>query len=286
MSVPPGKVPILDTVRAAYAFLRANWRVTAPAAGVGALIYTAGELVGSSDNLLLVVALNLAVVAFGLMFTSLGLRLALRQDSSGVMGLQLGRDESNLLGASLVVGFFMFIFVIVGFFVFSMAVAVVAQQQGLSVSDFQGDPTAAAETFQRLFSGSGGPVLIGLAAIFVAAMLFLSARLSLVSAATIGERKLMAFSTWKWTEGNALRILAAAFLLILPVALATGVLAGFLAAALGVSGPNFSQGPAPARALVLLLSGVVQYAVLSPAVFAMLAHLYRGLRPAEPPPQT
>jgi hypothetical protein len=286
MAVPPGKVPILDAVKAGYAFLRANGRATAPAAVLGAAIYTAAEITGSGENVALALVFNLGAIVFGLVFTAFALRLALRQDGAGVLGLQFGKDESNLFGASLVVGFFMLIFVVVGFFLFSIAVAMVAQQSGVSVSDFQGDAAAAEEMFKTLFSGPGGPVLFGFAAVLLSAMLYLSARLSLVTAATIGERKLMAFTTWRWTEGNALRILAALFLLILPVAFAVGTLAGFLAASLGVQGSNFSEGPLPARAVVLFLSGLGQYAVLSPVVFGMLAHLYRGLRPAELPPQS
>jgi hypothetical protein len=117
---------------------------------------------------------------------------------------------------------------------------------------------------ETLVSPAGSLSALALFAILV----FVSARLLMVNAATIGERRIVFLQTWSWSKGNVTRVIAALFLTALPVAalqllfLFSGFQPGNLAGAIAVSYVG---------SLLGLIAGI--------PVTALGANLYKGLRP-------
>ena len=99
-----------------------------------------------------------------------------------------------------------------------------------------GDEAAMLEAFGAIFKGPGGPYLIAIALGLGGFIIWLSLRLFLMNAATIAEGRIMAFSTWRWTKGDTLRILAAAMMVLFPIALVIGLALAVLGHVLGTSG--------------------------------------------------
>ncbi|HVY88334.1 MAG TPA: hypothetical protein VG942_05660, partial [Hyphomonadaceae bacterium] len=103
-----GKVPIVECVSASWRFLMANWQLFLPAAAITApfgavsnyLLATSGgtgSAIGEGiGELLAMVPVGLAGVAF----SAAVLRKAIRDEFSGIQGLQFGADEFRLLGVA------------------------------------------------------------------------------------------------------------------------------------------------------------------------------------------
>lgn len=284
MATPAGKVPIVESAKAGFDFMRANLAAVGPAAALGAVLLAVFSLwdAGAASPIVAVV-----LIAFGIAFRAFVFRLALRQDASGTLGLKMGREELNLFAASIVIGFFMFIVAVMGFVLFAFVLSMAAAQAGLTQEQLQGDQAEVqAAVLALLQSPHATPALI-VPVLVAFGMAYLGARLALAGPATIGEGKLMAFSTWRWTEGNGFRILAACFLVVAPLAFAllfvVNIIAGLVAAATGVTA---ATGPSVLiLGVVTLLFGLGIYGVITPALAGVTAHLYKGLRPAELPPQ-
>ena len=101
---------------------------------------------------------------------------------------------------------------------------------------------------------------LGLAGIWV------GVRVCLFPAATIAEKRIMVFSTWRLTKGQFWLILATLFIVFLPALLLTMVLL------------TVTLTDALERLVGLMLS-VVHAFVELPLVCGLYAYLYRGLRP-------
>ncbi|MEJ0024227.1 MAG: hypothetical protein WDN76_13055 [Alphaproteobacteria bacterium] len=277
-----GKLPIMESARAGFTFMRASLRTVAPAAvmfsAVAALSAIAAPPPGAAPGAGAVsLLLTVVSVMFGLGYTAFLYRLALRNDASGYFGLKIGKDESNLLGATLVVGFFFMIIAVLGIVIFSIAMMPAAEQANVDLRGIAPDDEAAVlQAFGEIFKGPGAPYLITLGAALGAFAIWLSLRLFLVNVATIAEGRIMAFSTWSWTKGDTLHILAAALVVIFPIALPIGLGVGVLGAALGFG--------VAGAAIVTFLQALAQNLFLVPALAGLSAFLYRGLRPPEVEP--
>lgn len=281
---PEGKVPILESVRAGYAFARASWRTYAPAAVLTAALFALTETFGTTHDRpnALDLVFSMGSFAASLALSAFLFRLAQRQDASGFYGLKFGKDELNLLGAMIVVGFFFLIVLVVGVVVLSVALAVAAPAAGVDLETLGADPAAAQAGLVAIFTGPSGWLAWLVMGALLALFFWLAARLALSSAATVGEGKIMAFSTWDWTRGNAFRILATLFASAFPIGLVIGFVTGFIGAALGVgTSPEGMTGPIASRAVVQFLSALGQFLVLTPVLAGVTSHLYNGLRPPE-----
>jgi hypothetical protein len=278
-------VPILASARAGYAFMRASLRAVAPAAvmfaAATALAAAAAPAPGANAAGAEIISLiaTMASILFGLAYSAFNYRLALRNDASGFFGLKIGKDESNLLGAAIVVGFFFLIVFVVCIVIFSLAMIPAAAQAKVDLRGVApGDEAAMLEAFGAIFKGPGGPYLIAIALGLGGFIIWLSLRLFLVNAATMAEGRIMAFSTWGWTKGDTLRILAAAMMVLFPIALVIGLALGVLGLVLGTSSFADAAGN--------FLQALAQNLFLIPAVTGLSVFLYRGLRPpdlANPP---
>ncbi len=278
-----GGVPIVESARAGFDFMRNSFRTIAPAglltAAVAALAAAASPGEPAEAMNLPALALDIASLALNIAFSAFLLRLAVRQDASGLYGLKAGKDESNLLGALLWVGFFIVIVILVALFIFSIGLVIAAGNAGVRLEEYQNDPDGMRDAVIQIMTSAPWLWVLGL--LEFAVLVWLSTRLTLVSVATIGEGRIMGFSTWPWTKGNVLRIFAATILIALPLSFAFGLIVGVISGVLGVTD---QAGASPmARGVLSFISGVGQYLVLLPAINGLLAYLYRGLRPPELP---
>jgi hypothetical protein len=262
-----GTIPVLQVVREAYAFAGSNWRQLAPAAvaagvltalGQGLLFTPAGFLPGT-----LVIAI--ASAAFG----AAVLRLAVRNEFSGLFGLQTGADELRLLGvmAALVLVFAPpvgILLLLAGVFILGRLGLTEAEAQELSQN-----PEALAQRIVEALGPQGVLALeVGLFAV-VALFLWIGARLQMVNAATIGERRMVVFQTWSWSRGETWRIIGALIIVSAPV-----LLVGLVAE------PILSSLPGSALVVGSAVAGALSALASLPAI-ALGAILYRGLRPPD-----
>jgi hypothetical protein len=193
-----GGVPIVESARAGFDFMRKSIRTVAPAGLLTAALAALTAAVSPSEPAgamnLPGLALDIAGLALMISFSAFVLRLALRQDASGFYGLKAGKDESNLLGALLWVGFFFVIVVLLAFFIFSIGLVIAAGNAGVRLEEYQNDPNGMREAVIQIMTSAPWLWVLGL--LEFAALVWLSTRLTLVSAATIGEGRIMGFSTW------------------------------------------------------------------------------------------
>ena len=276
--IAAGKVPVLKCFEQAWRYLFAHWRLLAPAAVVPALAngialaLSPVSPTGATNPVSDLTGMAIVTIA-SVFFTAAVLRKVVRDEFIPPWGLAFGQDETRLLG---VLGCFLAIFVppvvllAVVFQIFLLSrIAASPEELAALMADSEKFSEA---VLQQL--GAGG--LLMLDAIIVALIIIgviVLVRLSMVNAATIGERKVVFFQTWSWSKGNVLRILAALVITALPAMLLDLIVA---AAVLGIAG----AGPAPIQAAAGAVVGFVQSLLSIPAI-ALGAILYQGLRPSD-----
>ena len=227
-----GKVPVFESVGAAFTYFKENWQAWVPAAAVVGLIYGVAmyvwpDLYASQSGAMTEsggvgagLYLGLGIISLAtLMFNTGVLRQYLRGEFTQPIGITLGLDEFRVLGISLGM---MFIFGIVTFFAMFIMMIVIVGGSGIDPAVLESqDPEAVAEA---LFAGGGGLIALVALLAFLAAMVWVLVRLTFYQAATVAEQRMMGFSTWKLSKGNFWRILGALCLVMVPVVIATGVL--------------------------------------------------------------
>jgi hypothetical protein len=274
-------LPVLESVRAAFAFRKAHWRAVGGVlafAAAGATVETAGDL--SGDKGLAAVGQLAYLVAVCMGYAAL-MRLAFADENPGdkefipgQSGFQWGRPEWRLIGVALLL---FFAFMIGASLVFFLTI-VISIAAGLSGKI---GPDATPQQMAAALGPGGSAALVLLVIGFCIAAVYTAVRLSLAPAATIARGKIEVFSTWGLTKGQALRLIAATLLSSLP-----SILAGvFLAVFVGVLGRKTGAEGAMQVAMPLaLIPGAVTGAVLAfvqlPVSVGLVAYLYRGLRPA------
>jgi hypothetical protein len=175
----------------------------------------------------------------------------------GPQGFQWGKPETRLLGAMLLVCLFALLGLL---FVVVLAVIVAIATMAL------GHPNAPLPTADTQLPQNAQVAISVMATIFALAGLWVAVRICLYPAATVAEKKLQVFSTWRLTHGNFWRILAAVALVMAPALL--------LACAILVS----TAFPAVQVGLTLVFAAVSAF-VVYPMIAGLYAHLYRVLRP-------
>lgn len=275
--IAAGKVPVLKCFESAWRFLFENWRLLAPAAIVPAIAngvaFAINPASTGTPNLMSDLGGVMIVTVAGVFFTAAVLRKAVREEFIPPWGLAAGQDEMRLLG---VLGCFLAVFVppvllvAVVFQVFLLSRIAASPEE---LAELMADSEAFSEAvLQQL--GAGGllmldVVLVALIIIGVIVMV----RLSMVNAATIGERRVVFFQTWSWSRGNVLRMLGALLLTTLPAMLLDLIVAGVV---LGIAG----AGPAPVQFVAGGVTGFVQTLLSIPSI-ALGAILFKGLRPPD-----
>ncbi|MHA6289157.1 hypothetical protein [Maricaulis sp. CAU 1757] len=285
-------IPIVRSVLAAYAFFLAHWRPIL-IAGVPYTVGYALQLVllqtqtgGETANAgLQLVYLLLAIGTFlaSLALSAAALRMAVRGDFGGWLGLRLGRDELNIFLVSLLISALtLLVFLLVFMFwavVFSSIALGSLEQAGI-------DPEAEGFDLTQTTAYLGGSewgvlILLGLAA--AAVILWLTARLILAFPATIAQRKVQVLSVWNLSHGQAWRIAAALVLAMVPFIVieimlyeTLSALAGghFLAMDLEL-GPEGVDAPGFGRAQEYLRWHGLMSAVHVPVVSGLYAYMYQ-----------
>lgn len=278
-----GKVPVAEAASAGLQFLVAHWSRLLGAAAYAGGIYAAfiagfGPGVAASGSTFgaLIIQLGLScatVVAIAPVF-----RLALRQESVGLAGIQVGADELRLLLAQLAVLAIVLFIVLVGSFALVLVAMSLAASSGVSLEALQNDPEALVQAM-----GPMGALLISLIGFaIIAALLWASVRFCLAQPAAIGDRRVMVMGAARWTKGNAWRILAAYLLLGAPLVILSMMLGAILKLTTGVD-PSDVRTWATAAPSVLagasFIYGALSFLIVSVPLAAMSAYLYKGLRP-------
>lgn len=263
-----GKVPVSECASASWRFFADNWQKFLPAALVAAGFSTLGSLVGGPTLAGLILGSVIVAVA-DLAFSASVLRKAVRNEYAGVAGLQMGADEVRLVGVALCSFLILLPAVFVFGLMFSFAMAGRLVSAGVDPAATEIDPEVLNKVMiETLSTPAGAAAAVALVAIII----FVSARLVMTNAATIGERKIVFLQTWGWSKGNVLRVLGAMVLTALPVVLVSLIL-GILLAPL--------QSANAAGAVVISYVRTLVGMIASIPLIALGAHLYKGLRPPD-----
>lgn len=276
MTQQDAQIPVLQSARAAYDFFLTHWTRVLPGAAIAALGTTAMGLVvrmppetrGGAATLLALAAVFISNV----IYQAALYRLALRPGDASRFGLELGADEARLAGLYAALTAFL---TLIGIVAFTAVLIVMAGVVGFSgdmaaIQAAQNDPAAMAQAL--------GPIGMLLYMIcfagFIALMVWVGVRLVLAAPATIAERRFRMLSTWPWTKGSVLRIVAAAILSLLPGALALGLIQSGIEGALGDA----------SRATLMIFLFIINWisaATIGVIAAGLYAYLYTGLRPPE-----
>lgn len=265
-------LPVFASVRAAWAFFTAHWRLflfPAFLLALGVFMATEG---GAAMNA------NVAAIGLGLwavmsvLYPAAVYRFALRGEYGGLYGLRVGAEEGRLALLSFLFTLFLLLVVFAAGTPLLLLVAAVVMAAGdpEGLQAAQGDP--------ELAIAAMGPEAVlafqlGLIAI-MCLILFVGARLALSAPATVGEGRFLFLKTWPWTKGVFFRLVAVLILAALP-----GVAIDFF---LGTMGRTVAAAGAQIPGMALIFAGSFGNALVGIMMScAALAYLYRGLRPAE-----
>lgn len=257
----------------AWSFWRGHWREIWGALALNGLAFTvffAG-----------VFAYNLNLVAAGgaaLMFTVYSvygavIRLAFAADHPddpeyrlGAQGLQWRRMELRMLGANLLVTFFMLVLGLL------LVVCLLAPVIAMVMS--KGGPLPTGMTLKDLdrMLGPEGMIALQVGELVVRLiMIFVLIRLSLYLPASAESGRIAVFKTWKLTRGRFWQIFASTLVITLPTVLILGL------GGLPVDGQSAPLSPGETF-LYSLVCGGWAGAVAAPLCAAIQAYFYRNLR--------
>jgi hypothetical protein len=273
--VPAGKVPVVACTVASWKFLIENWRQFIPAAaiiglvsGIAPAVLSAGGGITVGGTYLLVLIGNLA----GVFLTAAILRKAVRNEYLAPTGLAFGQDEARLLG---VFGSTVLLMVPIALLALIVYTFVLIGNMHLTPEEMEAmaqDPAAMQKAMEDTLKTPAGVTLQLLAVVGLIILFVIIVRLSMINAATIGEKKIVFFQTWSWSKGNVLRITGAILMTALPAQLvallAANILGGIASAAPGAITTAIAG---------ILASTIGAFASIPPTVLG--AELYRGLRP-------
>ena len=217
-------VPVLRSVFAAYAFFLVHWRkiliAGAPYTAAYAVQLAMMQLgAHNSGASLLVVMLSVVTLATSVALSAAALRLAVRGEMPGWLGLQFGRDELRVFAVTILIALLTAIVFVLVFLFWGTLFGTVAMG-GLERAGI--DPEAAGFDLAdaSAYLGAADWIVVGLAGLAcMAVVAWLSARLVLALPATIAHRRIQVMKAWPLSHGNGWRIAAALVLAGLPITL-------------------------------------------------------------------
>jgi hypothetical protein len=275
------EISISGALSFAWSLLSQNWRAIWGVLALNALSWTvlfAGAFSGRQD---LVIAGMLAMLVtkyplYGAVFRlGVGQGAETRPDLKlGAQGLQWRGMELRMLGADFLVWVFTSILFLLMVVALSIVVTGVLASTGVSLLKV----TTPQQLLQAL--GPQGQMVLETAQIGVfLILLFVTARLLLALPASALSGRIAVLRTWKLTRGAILRLLAAWFIVQLPVWVTLTV------ASAGVTGELTPFSPAQILSYSIL-SGVLAGAASTPLTAALQAYFYQALGPLpEPAPK-
>ena len=289
--IPAGKVPIMESVGVAYKYLSGNWQKWLPACALLALVsgwyqmQTVRTAVDAANGV------NSGLIAFGVfciflltnIIVGVGIyRHVIRGEFTAPIGIGFGIDEIRVLGVTLSLLLVFFIGFGFLFILFIAAASILVASSGLDPELAQTNPELFLQQFSEALGTGNGPFLVVLGLVLLAAMFFVSVRLAFVTAATVSEERMMVFQTWSFAKGNFWRIVGAVLLTVLPLAIVGGII--IAAADIIILGSADQDARLSASLQQLFVVSTIEgfvNAVISIASIALMAYLYKGLRPSD-----
>jgi hypothetical protein len=280
VSVPAGKVPILESVQTAWRDAARLAPALAPAgllaAGASILTVLFTRSLGGSPIAQL---LATAMAGFAMtLFTTPAILGAL--GGSATLNATSVQRALKLYAAMSIVGFFLLILFVVAAIPGIIALGVALAPHAKEMEAASGDVAA---TLAFLNAHPEPFVAIGL--LYAVLWLAVTSRLYLAAPASVSEDRVATFETWRWTQGNLLRISAARLLALVPLALAASLVQFAVQKALGfdpldpvaMSQAMIAQ---PAKfAAAALVSSFANLMLYASSEATLSAYLYRGLKP-------
>jgi hypothetical protein len=277
-------VPVLEAVRAAFAFRKTAWRPVAPvlsAVAVGSALETAGAL--SGDAGLQSVGTLIYLVSTCMAYAAL-MRLAFTDERPddpelkiGKGGFQWTRPEVRLLGVAGLL--LLFGLIALSLFIFLGVLVVMVLMGGGVIQPIQANATP--DQIREAFGPQGLALVSALAMAFAAVMIFVSIRVGLAPAATIARGRVAVFQTWRLTKGQFWRIFAATLLSSWPMIAAQFIATPLVSLLSGQASPATPTDlPLVQAAPIAVALAMVLAFVQLPVSVGLTAFLYRGLRPA------
>jgi hypothetical protein len=285
MTVPAGKVPIQKSIIAALD----GWRTDLPgllpyALGTGvfaaALSFAMMPLLTGQNPLTALGFQALLALGASLFFAR---AMAPGLGRAGATFNQIVANALSVYGAILIVGFFMTL-------VIGVAMMPGVAVLGLVMVPYQAQLEAAGSDFSAQLpilqevAKANPEVMIGLALVYGFIWLALTSRFYLAAPASAEANRPLSFETWRLTQGNMLRIMAARLGLLIPAFMLMVVLSTALVSLLGVPQTELGQAvPMPNPLVYAAAQGISMFvsSLFYSALEARLsAFLYQGLKPA------
>ena len=282
MSVPPGKAPIQQSIRAAFE----GWRQDVPglvpyAAAVGAFTGVVTAMIGApaGGNPLSALILQALLGAGVAAFFARALRPAVGRPG-GPVGAVFA-DALRVYGSMLIIGFFLMLVFGVALIPAVAVLGVVLEPYQARLEAAESDIGAQLPIFQEAMQAQPG-VFLGLLLVYGFLWMAMTSRLYLAAPASVDLGRVMSFETWRWTQGNMLRIIAVRLLLLVPVFFAAGLVGNVLASLVGVQTSELGAVQAPNAALLALAQAGTTFVTLlvhSGLEARLSGYLYQGLKP-------
>jgi hypothetical protein len=290
--MPQGAVPVRESVGAALRFVRENWRFVAIVAAIFAAASTLLALITLSQPGLGIVTMVANGIVQAMCYGAL--TTAALFGASQVRS-RIAQDGWRVWSSMVIVGFFLFIVMVVVFMVVSMVLL------AGPLSPYINELQAAGADEQRVMSiltriGTEQPGAILLATLFCSAIwLLLTSRLYLSAPASVDAGRALTFETWTWTQGAVLGISWARFMLLIPAYILMFALTTLLGRVFGFNmlDAGSLQAAVSANPVGLIVfefvSSFVVLALYASLEAGLSSYLYRGLKPADaiaarPPP--
>jgi hypothetical protein len=271
---PAGKAPIFDSIGAALRFARENWRfvlmVAAISAGAQAL-----AMLALGPTLIWFAVLGLASAAANAALIAAALH------GAGAVRARLVGDTGRVAAAMAMVGFFI---ALIAFLAIYIAMSVMIAPYAEEVKAAGQDQAQLMEIMNH--AAEAQPNVLSWALLLAGAAIFaLTSRFYLAAPASVDEKRIVVFESWRWTRGNLLRIVAARLMLLAPALIFVGALQSLLAMAMGVAAGDamalaaYGQSNPAVFALFFGVASFVHIAIYSSLEAGLSSYLYRGLRP-------
>jgi hypothetical protein len=278
------KLPILQSAAAGVAFLREHWRAALAIALAAAAASTLVSLLAASAPGFVIL---LALVDYAVLACAYAALLTLALGTGPLAPPRVLADGARLWAAMAGIGFFLFIVCVVAALpsLVILSVAFAPFQSRIEALGAKPDPDALGALVAEAFQADPWPFLL-VVLLYFAAWLLITSRLYLAAPATLANRTVTSFSTWPWTKGAMLRILAARLVLLIPAAVIVVAIQRFAGAALGVNtfdiaaiGSFARANPASAAALQFV-GETAQYFVLVTLEAGLSARIFLELKGA------
>jgi len=266
------QVPIRDSVGDAFSFVRENWRFVLAAAAAAALAQGAVLLTGPSVVWVVIVLVAIVTAYSAMTAAALGVR---------------GKEENRLVGDTVRVGAAMaviamlLIMLFLGMMFIALMVLTAPYQEELKAA---GENQAALNEIMNRALTSQPAVMMWMTILTAILVFAFTTRFYLAAPASVDQKRIVAFDSWRMTRGNFLRIAGARLLLLAPAFVFVSALQTLAAYALGAPGGDpvglmaYSRTNPVGFALFYTISVFLQLVLYSALEAGLASALYSRLK--------